>query len=66
MPRKPFNPLDALPSPADIRARLSETEKLAHQLRILLKLAEDLRLPLVSASDLAAPEPRESEGAGLE
>lgn len=56
MPRKPYDPLAAIPSPDAIRQRLTETLTLAERLRILLDLAERLRLPLVSASDLSANE----------
>jgi hypothetical protein len=64
VPRKPFDPLDLIPSPEAIRARLHETLTLAERLRVLLDVAERLRLPLVPASDLTAPEMARGGGRG--
>lgn len=52
MPRRPYDPLDCIPSPDAIRERLSQTLTLAERLRILLDLAERLRLPLTTADRL--------------
>ncbi len=42
MPRKPFDPLAAIPSPGAVRAKLDETLALANRLRLLLDLSEKL------------------------
>jgi hypothetical protein len=55
LPRKPYDPLAAIPSPEAIRERLTETLTLAERLRILLELAERLRLPITTADRLPTP-----------
>lgn len=42
MPAKTANPLSAIPSADVVRRRLSETEREAEKLRILLDLAEKI------------------------
>jgi hypothetical protein len=49
MARRRFNPLDFVPRPEIVRQKLSETERLAERLRILLEVAERLRR--VTAAD---------------
>jgi len=55
MPRRPYDPLAAIPSPEAIRQRLTETLVLAERLRTLLELAERLRLPLTTGSTVITP-----------
>lgn len=55
MPRRPYDPLHAIPSPDAIRAKLRETEALTHRLRVLLEIAERLQLPLTTGADLPHP-----------
>jgi hypothetical protein len=57
MPRRPYDPLEFVPSPDVVRAKLTETLTLADRLRILLDLSERLHLPTPSAGTLATPEP---------
>lgn len=59
MARRPYDPLDFVPSPEIVRRKLTEVQTLADRLRILLELAERLRLPLTTAERLPAPAPRE-------
>jgi hypothetical protein len=51
MPRKPYDPLAAIPSPQAIRERLAQTLALAEKLRVLLELSERLRLADTTAAD---------------
>jgi hypothetical protein len=56
MTRRPYyDPLDFVPSPEIVRQKLSETERLAERLRVLLELAERLRLPLTTGDKLIPP-----------
>jgi hypothetical protein len=54
MTRRRYDPLDFVPSPEIVRQKLSETERLAERLRVLLELAERLRLPLTTGDHLPA------------
>lgn len=54
MARRPYDPLDFVPTPDVLRQQLQETQTLAERLRILLDLAERLHLPLVPAIELPA------------
>ena len=58
MARRPYDPLDFVPSPEIVRQKLAETLTLAERLRILLELAERLRLPVTTANHLPAPADR--------
>jgi hypothetical protein len=55
MPRRPYDPLDVVPSPEIVHQKLTETLTLAERLRILLELAERLRLPMTTADRLTSP-----------
>jgi hypothetical protein len=43
MSRKESDPLSFIPSPDAIRRRLTQTERLATRLRILLRVSEEIR-----------------------
>jgi hypothetical protein len=45
MARRPSNPLDLIPSPEAIRAKLIETRTLADRLQILLEVSERIHQP---------------------
>jgi hypothetical protein len=62
MSRKPFDPLDCIPSPDAIREKLREIQTLTERLRLLLDFAERLRLPLRPAADIARSAIVEREG----
>lgn len=62
MARRPYDPLDFVPSPEIVRQKLTETLTLAERLRILLELAEQLRLTITTADRLAAPATTEPKG----
>ena len=55
MARRPYDPLDFVPSPDVVRQKLAETLTIAERLRILLEFAEQLRLPVTTADRLPAP-----------
>jgi hypothetical protein len=55
MARRPFDPLDCIPSPDVLREQLRETLTLADRLRILLDLSERLHLPLTTGNEVAPP-----------
>jgi len=59
MARRPYDPLDFVPSPEIVRKKLADTLRLAERLRILLELAERLRL---AADQLPAPDTTEPKG----
>jgi hypothetical protein len=61
MARRPFDPLDFVPSPEIVRQKLTETLTLAERLRILLELAERLRLPVTTADRLPTPATTEAK-----
>lgn len=60
MSRKEYDPLAMIPSPAAIRQRLAETERLAGKLKILLDVAERLHLPVTTCDKLPAVTSREA------
>jgi len=62
MARRPYDPLDFVPSPEIVRKKLADTLTLAERLRILLELAERLRLPVTTADQLPAPDTTEPKG----
>lgn len=62
MARRPYDPLDFVPSPEIVRQKLTETLAIAERLRILLALAERLRLPVTIAETLPTP-PADRQGA---
>lgn len=66
MARRSYDPLDFVPSPEIVRAKLAETLTLAERLRILLDLAERLRLPVTTADMLVAPDAAQAEEVGRE
>ncbi len=55
MARRPYDPLNFVPSPEVVRDKLREALTLAERLRLLLELAERLHPPLAPAADLAPP-----------
>jgi hypothetical protein len=63
MARRPYDPLDFVPSPEIVRQRLTEALSLAERLRILLELAERLRLRVTTADEMTAKDAdREAKG----
>jgi hypothetical protein len=52
MARRPFDPLDFVPTPDIVRQKLTETEQLAARLRVLLDLAERLHSPVTNAYEV--------------
>jgi hypothetical protein len=62
MARRPYDPLDCVPSPEIVRQKLSETERLAERLRVLLDLAERLHPPVTTGDHLPAHTTTEGKG----
>lgn len=58
MARRPYDPLDFVPTPEVVRRKLTETLTLAERLRILLDLAERLHPPVTTADPSPAPADR--------
>lgn len=55
MSKKPYDPLSYLPSAEAVRQRLTQTERLAKRLRILLRVAEEIERTEQPQDDAAEP-----------
>ena len=60
MTRRPYDPLDCIPSPDVIREKLREALTQAERLRILLDVAERLHLPVTTADNQTVPADRKA------